>query len=83
MATELHTSLRTAFAGRLFTEAEEMAPFLTDWRGKWTGTALAVVQPDRPQDVAHVMRWCHERRIPVVPQGGNTGLSGGDRKSVV
>ncbi|RMA63568.1 FAD/FMN-containing dehydrogenase [Acidovorax sp. 100] len=77
MATELHTSLRTAFAGRLFTEAEEMAPFLTDWRGKWTGTALAVVQPDRPQDVAHVMRWCHERRIPVVPQGGNTGLSGG------
>nr|WP_233574650.1 FAD-binding oxidoreductase [Acidovorax sp. 106] len=58
-------------------EAGEMAPFLTDWRGKWTGTALAVVQPDSPQDVAHVMRWCHERRIPVVPQGGNTGLSGG------
>jgi FAD/FMN-containing dehydrogenase len=77
MATELHTALRAAFAGRLFTEAEEMAPFLTDWRGKWTGTALAVVQPDSPQDVAHVMQWCHERRIPVVPQGGNTGLSGG------
>ncbi|KRB34684.1 MULTISPECIES: FAD-binding oxidoreductase [unclassified Acidovorax] len=77
MATELHTALRAAFAGRLFTEAEEMAPFLTDWRGKWTGTALAVVQPDSPQDVASVMRWCHERRIPVVPQGGNTGLSGG------
>jgi FAD/FMN-containing dehydrogenase len=77
MATELHTALRGAFAGRLFTEAEEMASFLTDWRGKWTGTALAVVQPDSPQDVAHVMRWCHERRIPVVPQGGNTGLSGG------
>jgi FAD/FMN-containing dehydrogenase len=58
-------------------EAGEMAPFLTDWRGKWTGTALAVAQPDSPQDVAYVMRWCHERRIPVVPQGGNTGLSGG------
>ncbi|WP_422845406.1 FAD-binding oxidoreductase [Acidovorax sp. M2(2025)] len=77
MGTELHTSLRAAFAGRLFTEADEMAPFLTDWRGKWTGTALAVVQPESPQDVASVMRWCHERRIPVVPQGGNTGLSGG------
>ena len=77
MGTELHTALRAAFAGRLFTEAEEMAPFLTDWRGKWTGTALAVVQPDSPQDVASVMRWCHEQRIPVVPQGGNTGLSGG------
>lgn len=77
MATELHTALRAAFAGRLFMEAEEMAPFLTDWRGKWTGSALAVVQPDSPQDVARVMRWCHERHIPVVPQGGNTGLSGG------
>ena len=77
MGTELHTALRAAFAGRLFMEAGEMAPFLTDWRGKWTGTALAVVQPDSPQDVAYVMRWCHERRIPVVPQGGNTGLSGG------
>lgn len=77
MGTELYTALRGAFSGRLFKDSEEMAPFLTDWRGKWTGTALAVVQPDSPLDVASVMRWCHERRIPVVPQGGNTGLSGG------
>jgi len=77
MGTELYTALRGAFSGRLFKDSEEMAPFLTDWRGKWTGTALAVVQPDSPLGVARVMRWCHERRIPVVPQGGNTGLSGG------
>lgn len=70
-------SLRAAFAGRLLTEAPEMAAFLTDWRGKWTGQALAVAQPDTPEDVAAVMRWCHANRVPVVPQGGNTGLSGG------
>jgi FAD/FMN-containing dehydrogenase len=70
-------SLREAFAGRLFTEASDMAPFLTDWRGKWTGKALAVAQPDTAQDVAAVVGWCHGHRIPVVPQGGNTGLSGG------
>jgi FAD/FMN-containing dehydrogenase len=71
------TTLRSAFAGRLHTEAAEMAPFLTDWRGKWTGRAIAVAQPDSAADVAAVLRWCHAQRVPVVPQGGNTGLSGG------
>jgi FAD/FMN-containing dehydrogenase len=70
-------SLRAAFSGRLLVETEAMAPFLTDWRGKWTGRALAVAQPDSAQDVAAVLAWCHARRVPVVPQGGNTGLSGG------
>ncbi|MFM2345784.1 MAG: hypothetical protein RL654_537 [Pseudomonadota bacterium] len=71
------STLRAAFQGRLHTEAAEMAPCLVDWRGKWTGQALAVAQPDRTEDVAAVMRWCHAHRVPVVPQGGNTGLSGG------
>lgn len=70
-------TLRAAFSGRLHTDAAEMAPFLTDWRRKWTGQALAVAQPDTPDDVAAVLRWCHANRVPVVPQGGNTGLSGG------
>lgn len=77
MATEMHQSLRATFTGRLLTAPSETAPFVTDWRGKWTGQAWAVAQPDTPEDVARVMRWCHEHRVPVVPQGGNTGLSGG------
>ena len=71
------TTLRSAFSGRLHTDAAEMVPFLTDWRGKWTGRAIAVAQPDSAADVAAVLRWCHAQRVPVVPQGGNTGLSGG------
>ena len=70
-------SLRAAFAGRLLTDAADMAAYLTDWRGKWTGAALAVAQPDDAAGVAGVLRWCHAHRVPVVPQGGNTGLSGG------
>ncbi|PXW92336.1 FAD/FMN-containing dehydrogenase [Sphaerotilus hippei] len=70
-------SLRSAFRGRLLTDAADTAAFLTDWRGLWTGQALAVAQPDRAEDVAAVVRWCHEHRVPIVPQGGNTGLSGG------
>ena len=80
--------LRAAFAGRLLDDAEAMAPFLTDWRRKWTGSALAVAQPDSAEGVAAVLRWCRARGVAVVPQGGNTGLSGGatpaaDGRSVV
>lgn len=69
-------SLRAVFQGRLLTGAEA-APFLTDYRGKWTGQALAVAQPDSADEVAKVIAWCHINHVPVVPQGGNTGLSGG------
>jgi FAD/FMN-containing dehydrogenase len=72
-----HATLRAAFAGRLLTDPADTAPFLTDWRRKWRGRALAVAQPDSTDDVAAVLRWCHAQRVPVVPQGGNTGLSGG------
>ena len=71
------STLRAAFAGRLLDEPEAMAPFLTDWRRKWTGQAMAVAQPDTAEGVAAVLRWCREHRVAAVPQGGNTGLSGG------
>ena len=38
--------LRACFSGRLLTDAADMAPFLTDWRKRYTGRALAVAQPD-------------------------------------
>ena len=70
-------ALRACFAGRLITDTAEMAPFLTDWRGRYTGAALGVAQPDTTEDVAAVVRWCAASGVPVVPQGGNSGLSGG------
>ena len=70
-------SLRSAYPGRLLTESTDTAPFLTDWRGKWTGPALAVAQPGSAAVVAQLLTWCNAHAVPVVPQGGNTGLSGG------
>ncbi len=69
--------LADAFSGKLLTAAEDMAPYLTDWRKLWHGKARAVALPERPADVAAIVRWCAEHGVPVVPQGGNTGLSGG------
>jgi FAD/FMN-containing dehydrogenase len=70
-------SLATSFVGKLLTDTADMAPFLTDWRRTWTGTALAVAIPDSVEDVAKVVRWCAAHNVAIVPQGGNTGQSGG------
>lgn len=70
-------SLSAAFAGVLLTDPADMAPFLTDWRRTWTGTALAVAIPDNVEDVANIVRWCAAHDVAIVPQGGNTGQSGG------
>lgn len=51
-----------------------MAPYLRDWRGRFTGRALAVLRPADTEQVAATVRLCVQARIPIVPQGGNTGL---------
>jgi FAD/FMN-containing dehydrogenase len=58
----------------VLTGAQDMAPFLTDWRGRFTGSAMAVVRPASVQQVAAVIKACAEHRVPLVPQGGRTGL---------
>ena len=55
----------------------DKAPFLTDWRGRYTGNALAVVFPADAEEVSSVVRACAAAKCAVVPQGGNTGLCGG------
>ena len=63
--------------GRVLTDPAEMAPFLLDWRKRHLGRARAVVQPQDTEQVARLVRWCAAHRIPIVPQGGNSGLTGG------
>ena len=52
----------------------EMAPYLTDWRGRFTGKALAVLKPASAEEVAQLVKACAHWRVPLVPQGGKTGL---------
>ena len=58
-------------------EGDAQAPYLQEWRGVFHGRAAAVVAPGSTDEVAAVMRLCHEAGIGVVPQSGNTGLCGG------
>jgi FAD/FMN-containing dehydrogenase len=57
--------------------AAEAAPYLEDWRGRYHGRARAVVKPGDAAAVAAVVTACRDAGVPVVPQGGNTGLCGG------
>ena len=69
--------LRDIGVSHVLTAPEDTAPYLTDWRGRFTGRAQAVVLPSTAGEVAAVVSACAEQRVPIVPQGGNTGLAGG------
>ena len=62
---------------RVLKAPTDMAPYLSDWRGRYQGAARAVVFPSSTQEVAAVVRLCVKEGVPIVPQGGNTGLCGG------
>ena len=53
-----------------------MAPYLVEERGLFHGAARLIIRPAATAEVAAVMRCCAAARLPVVPQGGNTGLVG-------
>jgi len=58
----------------VLTEDADKAGYLTDQRQRYTGQALAVVKPANTEEVAKLVQLCNQFRIPIVPQGGNTGL---------
>ncbi len=58
-------------------DASEIAPHLVELRGRWTGKTPLLLKPSDTEAVARILAVCNESGTPVVPQGGNTGLVGG------
>ena len=54
-----------------------VAPHLQEWRGKYQGTSSLLLKPDSTETVSKILSICNETRTAIVPQGGNTGLVGG------
>lgn len=61
----------------LTTDPDSMDAWLTDWRGRYTGRALALASPTSTGEVAALVQLCAAHRVPIVPQGGNSGMAGG------
>ncbi len=58
-------------------DADTLSPWLTDWRGRYTGQAAAMLLPQSTQEVSAIMRIATEHRVAIVPQGGNSGMVAG------
>src|SRR3954467_7487439 len=61
----------------LLTAQQDTQPYFTDWRRQYRGVAECVVRPGTTAEVSRVVALCGREGVAVVPQGGNTGLSGG------
>ena len=59
------------------TRADEQASYLREWRDRYTGKTPVVLRPGSTEEVSRILALANENEIGVVPQGGNTGLVGG------
>ena len=67
----------------VLTDPGVMQGYTLDWTRRWSGVALAVVRPADTAQVAAVVLACSASGVPIVAQGGNTGLVGGSVPAVV
>ena len=58
-------------------DAEGKAPFEKEWRGRYEPKAACVVRPTTTLEVSEVLALANELSVPIIPQGGNTGLVAG------
>ncbi|CAM3849930.1 FAD-binding oxidoreductase [Tsukamurella ocularis] len=70
-------ALRAITDCSVLADADAVAGYVVDWTGRWRGGPAIVARPRTVEAVAAVVRECAAAGVPVVPQGGNTGLVAG------
>jgi FAD/FMN-containing dehydrogenase len=61
----------------VITDPKEIAPWVTDWRGRVHGATPAILAPASTEEVVEIVKLATRHRVPLVPQGGNTGMVAG------
>jgi len=61
----------------VITDAREIEPWVTDWRGRVHGMSPAMLAPASSDEVVQIVRLAAEHGVALVPQGGNTGMAAG------
>ncbi|MCE7797322.1 FAD-binding oxidoreductase [Sphingobium sufflavum] len=64
-------------AGRVIDDPDLIAPWTSDWRGKYHGAAAAILSPRNVEEVSAILRIAAAHGIALVPQGGNSSMVGG------
>lgn len=63
-------------AAHVIEDPQRLAEMNTDWMRKFKGSSRVALLPGSTEEVSEILRFCNERRLAVVPQGGNTSLAG-------
>lgn len=72
------SELRSILGPKGYSDDQDViSPWLTDWRGRFTGAAAALLSPTTTQEVAAIVRVAAKYRLSLVPQGGNSGMVAG------
>lgn len=75
---QIITHLETILGARnVLSDKNAMGPFISEPRKRFHKPALAVVSPNSVSDLQALVRWANNHKIPLIPQGGNTGMVGG------
>ena len=61
----------------VITDPREIEPWVSDWRGRVHGASPAILAPASTEETQLIVRLASEHRVPLVPQGGNTGMAAG------
>ncbi|WP_333569240.1 FAD-binding oxidoreductase [Sphingorhabdus sp.] len=72
------SELRSILGPKGYSDDQDViSPWLTDWRGRFTGAAAALLSPATTQEVTAIVRIAAKYRLSLVPQGGNSGMVAG------
>jgi FAD/FMN-containing dehydrogenase len=71
------SALRALPTGAWTDDPAQIAPWLTEWRNRWTGETPIMLTPRSTDEVAQAVTICARHGVAITPQGGNTGLVGG------
>ena len=57
--------------------SDDLEPYNSDWMRKYKGHTKLVLKPGSTEEVSKILKYCNDKMLAVVPQGGNSGLVGG------
>ena len=77
LSSEINKFRKIVGNKNVITDKNDMQKYLKEWRGVYTGVAGAIVKPKSTKEVSSILKFAYRKNISCIPQGGNTGLVGG------
>ena len=77
LSSEINKFRKIVGNKNVITDKNDMQKYLKEWRGIYTGVAGAIVKPKSTKEVSNILKFAYRKNISCIPQGGNTGLVGG------